>query len=372
MKDNPFLTCLARFQSSIHESAPSTVQWIQQTAAQTGVAVHIEQIFGRSSEPEALENALLALDLQRFSHVRRGNMDRFGDWQAGNAETVLVGADAMVSLDHSEFGGMVTVGVLQLDEVSEARHEQLCERVREHMEEGEPPVTIHVLSSGSFGMGSTPLKTTLDPLVEANYTESQRETFHSILARVHDEREGGRLFLLRGEPGTGKTFFIKSLLHGFKPEIMALLLPPAMITQVAAPDLVATMLGWAQSSSALVLILEDADQALVHRYEANMATVQSLLNLTEGILGDSLNLFVIASTNARRIEFDPALTRPGRMDVVVDFAPLKVEHANTVLEALGSSERVEEATTLARLYALSRGVEPSKPITLEGTGRAGF
>ena len=61
-----------------------------------------------------------------------------------------------------------------------------------------------------------------------------------------------------------------------------------------------------------ILIIEDAERVISDR-ESNgsPAGVSNILNLTDGILGDCLNIQVIATFNMKREKIDQALLRKG-------------------------------------------------------------
>ena len=82
------------------------------------------------------------------------------------------------------------------------------------------------------------------------------------------------------------------------------------------------------------LILEDADQCLVSRDKDNIASVQSLLNLGDGILGSLLDLRIVATTNAHELHLDEAISRPGRLSKMLEVGPLDVTTARGVFTRL--------------------------------------
>ena len=85
-----------------------------------------------------------------------------------------------------------------------------------------------------------------------------------------------------------------------------------------------------------------------------------LLNATDGIWGDALNLRVIATTNARHCEIDPALLRPGRLCCRLAVGLLRPEHASRVFERLtGAPRSFEKPVSLAEIYAAARAAETS-------------
>ena len=90
--------------------------------------------------------------------------------------------------------------------------------------------------------------------------------------------------------------------------------------------------------SPLVLLIEDADQCLISRMTDNLPAISTLLNLADGILGRCLDVRVIATSNAKVVDVDKALLRPGRIcpgTGVINLPELPGEQAKLVLERLG-------------------------------------
>jgi ATP-dependent 26S proteasome regulatory subunit len=99
-----------------------------------------------------------------------------------------------------------------------------------------------------------------------------------------------------------------------------------------------------------ILLLEDAEKILRSRESAENDAISNILNISDGILGDCLNIMVIATFNTNRENIDSALVRKGRLLVEHHFKPLSAEESNILLEKIGSKIRTEEPMTLADIY----------------------
>ena len=166
----------------------------------------------------------------------------------------------------------------------------------------------------------------------------------------------GRLGLLYGPPGTGKTTLIRSLADAWRtwctPEYVLdadqLLGDPDYLMRVlVAEDDEHDSKRWR------LLVLEDCGEFL--RADAKKAVGQGLsrlLNLTDGLLGQGLNLLVLISTNDELTRLHPAVTRPGRCFTQIRVGPLP--HTEAV-RWLGRRDGIgPDGATLAELYALRR------------------
>lgn len=152
------------------------------------------------------------------------------------------------------------------------------------------------------------------------------------------------LILLSGDPGTGKSTFIKYLTT--KTTRKVIYLSSGAAEQITNPDFLSFMMRHRGS----VLLLEDAEKVLRSRDSQDNAAISNILNITDGILGDCLNILVIATFNIDRENIDPALVRKGRLLVEHHFEALSAEDANKVLERSGSERRTSEPMTLAEIY----------------------
>ena len=92
----------------------------------------------------------------------------------------------------------------------------------------------------------------------------------------------------------------------------------------------------------IALVLEDADRCLVTRGENNINSIQSLLNLGDGILGSLLDLRIIATTNAKKLEMEAAILRPGRLSKRLEVGALDLDTARGVFRRLLPDAKLPE------------------------------
>lgn len=209
------------------------------------------------------------------------------------------------------------------------------------------------------------------PLVSGNYTRQVLEDYQFITKDMKSSVPSGRITIMEGEPGTGKTHLIRAMLNDI-PDAMFVLISPDMVPAIAGPELLPLLTSTKNSYSLngpIVLVLEDADRCLVRREADNINSIQSLLNLGDGILGSLLDLRIVATTNAKKLEMEAAILRPGRLSKRMEVGSLDFQTARGVFSRLLPNKAfpsvlVDETSkfkmTLAEAYFLARehGWEP--------------
>ena len=147
-----------------------------------------------------------------------------------------------------------------------------------------------------------------------------------------------------------------------------MIIPGAMVSSIGDPSLVPTLLELKEESGPqpIVLVIEDGDMAMTQRAADNMSAISALLNASSGIVGDLMDLRIIATTNAKKPQLEKALLRKGRLSAVVEVGPLSDMRANRVFERLtgDKKEKYHSSASLANVYADAREagwVPPTKP-----------
>lgn len=181
--------------------------------------------------------------------------------------------------------------------------------------------------------------------LELNYGKNFLKINDLILKRLNTENDKG-IILLHGDPGTGKTSYIKYLTKNVTDKEI-LFIPPSMAETLSEPSIIPFLMEHKNS----ILIIEDAERVISDREtNGSSAGVSNILNLTDGILGDCLGIQIIATFNMRREKIDTALLRKGRLIVEHKFTALSVDETNKLLNFLGKKFKSEQEMCLADIY----------------------
>jgi len=172
----------------------------------------------------------------------------------------------------------------------------------------------------------------------------------SLTARLSERPTG--IALLRGEPGTGKTSFIRRLMGTLQSTHRFYYLPVAMAGLLSSPETAEFWLGQnnRRDKRRNIVILEDAESLLEERTGQTRSSLESFLNVSDGLMGEFLKTLIIATINCQVSKLDPAITRPGRLLAYRNFGRLPAEQARLLAERKGLRLPDQPDYSLAEIY----------------------
>ena len=173
----------------------------------------------------------------------------------------------------------------------------------------------------------------LDIDLKANYNDDL--PYERIVKLINsDDKE---LILFDGKPGTGKTSLIKHLMGlSDKP---FLYIDSNLLETMDSSKFISFLVDYRNS----IVVLEDCEKILSNREEGN-PFMGTLLNLTDGIIGETVKAKFICSFNCPEHKIDQALLRKGRLSLKYTFNELSLEKTKALMP------EATKPLTLAEIY----------------------
>lgn len=187
--------------------------------------------------------------------------------------------------------------------------------------------------------------------IEDNYNDDFLPAYEKLCEMIEEEEKTG-LALLYGEPGTGKSSIIKHLIMKY-PETDFVFMDESILNSNNAPQ--DRLIGYFLDSKNTVFILEDCEKSLVSRDIQYNPIINTILNITDGIIGDALGIKLICTFNTSLKKIDKALLRKGRLSMKYEFKKLNKEKVAKIL-----GHPVDEDMTLADIYNIDEENDFSK------------
>ena len=180
--------------------------------------------------------------------------------------------------------------------------------------------------------------------IQLNYGSKFKAVHEKIISRLN-QKKGKGLVLLHGTPGTGKTHYLKYLASKIKDK-KVMFIPPFLADFITSPEMTPFLI----ENSNSVLFIEDAERVITDRQTGGANGVSNILNITDGILSDILNIQIVATFNMDKAKIDSALLRKGRLIAEHKFDALPIEDTNRLLEHLGKEPNATKPMTLTEIY----------------------
>jgi len=213
--------------------------------------------------------------------------------------------------------------------------------------------TIYMMVAGARGLEFHSVGLAGCKLERDNYATDVLVAYDRMKSELISVNPKGRLNILDGLPGCGKSFFIRGLLEEVKGACFVVV-PAHYIAALSEPSAIAALTKFRKDNNdkPIVLIAEDADQCLIKREEGQISAVSAVLNIGDGLMGAVWDIRILATTNVSWIDLDPAIKRPGRLNTATSLKALDVDQANAVFKRLtgNDSNPFTKPKLLAEIY----------------------
>ena len=200
-----------------------------------------------------------------------------------------------------------------------------------------------------------------EPELTLHYGEDFAAWHRELVEKFTSKNNG--VSILRGAPGTGKTTYIRSLIAELRASHYFLFMPLKIGWMLNAPETVQFWMEQKRENPGrkLVAILEDAEHFLMQRSGENASSASDLLNASDGLLGDFLQMHLICTVNCDYTQLDKAVTRSGRLLAYREFNRLSKAQAAKLAQAKGLQLEAQADYSLAEIYNGSQKVKTEKP-----------
>lgn len=222
--------------------------------------------------------------------------------------------------------------------------------------------------------------------IESNYPSKTRNQVAELMENRIDI-DGGQLVLWQGQPGTGKTFALRSLMDSWRDwaDFHFIVDPDAFFGEHT--DYMMQVLLHAENDHAQpwmhrgapsprshkeeddrwkILVLEDSGELLAQDARERVGQgLSRLLNVVDGIIGQGLRVIILVTTNEELKSLHPAIQRPGRCASRIPFGEFTVDEAREWLASHNSDpELATKQTNISWLYAAMHGLTTEEELAI--------
>ncbi len=214
-------------------------------------------------------------------------------------------------------------------------------KFRERKKRQPAEINIIVKGNGYLDLKEMDIKRTkLD--LNLFYEDDFKAVDETIMGRLNKKNDKG-IVLLHGLPGTGKTTYLRYLVGRLKKRV--LFLSPNVAGNLMDPGFLDLLI----DNPNTVLIIEDAENIIMDRRNSNDSSVSNLLNISDGLMADFLNVQIICTFNSALTLIDSALMRKGRLIARYEFGKLSIEKAQKLSGHFKHNTTITSPMTVAEI-----------------------
>jgi hypothetical protein len=202
---------------------------------------------------------------------------------------------------------------------------------------------INLIVKGYDGLELKPMEVKKSKLDLSLFYEDDFIEVDTIMRKRLNKNDDKGIVLLHGLPGTGKTTYLRYLIGKIKKRVM--FLSPNLAGSLTDPTFIQLLI----DNPNTVIIIEDAENIIMDRKINGGNAVSNLLNISDGLLADFLNVQIICTFNSSLTMVDNALMRKGRLIAKYEFGKLSVDKAQVLSSHFGYTQSVTQSMTIAEI-----------------------
>jgi ATPase family associated with various cellular activities (AAA) len=209
--------------------------------------------------------------------------------------------------------------------------------------EKEAAFEINIITQSSSGLDLKQLEIKPTKLDIALYYNDDFKTVDEVIQQRLEKDNDKGIILLHGLPGTGKTTYLRYLIGNMKKRV--LFVSPGVAGNLMNPEFIDLLI----DNPNAVLVIEDAENIIMDRKFSSNSSVSNLLNISDGLLSDCLNVQIICTFNSALNMLDSALLRKGRLIAKYEFEKLNTAKAQRLSDHLGFKNKINKPMTIAEI-----------------------
>lgn len=201
--------------------------------------------------------------------------------------------------------------------------------------------SVYIVTYDGYSFIDTPIKIKKYDNIKDNYNDDLPEDkIEKILSD-----DDSSIILFHGEAGTGKTSYIRNLVHKF-PDLSFHFLDPSILGNITNT----AFLDYIIENKKAIYIMEDCENLLKSRETDFNPFINTLLNISDGLIGDFLGVKFICTFNTSINNIDKAILRKGRMKLKYEFKKLAKDKVANLFKKLGLPESEAKEMALCDIY----------------------
>jgi hypothetical protein len=163
------------------------------------------------------------------------------------------------------------------------------------------------------------------PLERGNYTSDVLKQYDAVLADLTTNDPVGRMTLLNGVPGSGKSYLVRGLITATNG--LFVYVPSALSGYLTSPDIIPVLLREKDKDAPIVLLTEDDRSIAERKLDTAASLIDCLRKTGGGMLGDMADVRFVAITNCIQEDIDGAVYRDGLVNEYIQLDYLTEDHA---------------------------------------------